>query len=246
MSSLVPLASDKHAKLKIIESGDYTRYKGQNLIPIIARDFYTLASEFPLVFITSQKPGEFLPVAIMGLREGQNLYCQTDQWKAQVIPVSFGNEPFTVMRADPEGEQYAVMVDEDSPLVSETEGNAMFTEAGEKTDYMQRRIDALIEITQQAVQTQNICRMLRDKNLLITHKVQLKYRPDGVLYNIEGIHVINEQALNALPDEDFLTLRKQGLLPLIYAHLASLQQLRRISQLQYEADKAAATATEEK
>ena len=61
-------------------------------------------------------------------------------------------------------------------------------------------------------------------------------------YNIDGIYVIDEKALNELPDEDFLAFRKQGLLPLIYAHLSSLQQLRRISELQYEADKAAEEA----
>ena len=236
MTSLVPLANDKHAKLKVIESGDYSRYKDQNLIPIVTNDFFTLAAEFPLVFVTRDKPDDFVPVAIMGLRKDQNLYCQTGQWKAQVVPVSFGNAPFSIARADSEGEQFVVLVDEDSDLLGETEGNAIFTEDGKKTDYMERRIAALVDVTQQAVQTQNICKQFRDKNLLITHQIQLQHRPDAPRYNIDGIYIVDEKAINELPDEEFLALRKQGLLPLIYAHLSSLQQLRRISQLQYEAD----------
>lgn len=242
MSSLVPLANDKHANLKVIESGDYSRYRDQHLIPIVTRDFFTLAAEFPLVFVTRDKADEFVPVAIMGLRQGQNLYCQTGQWQAQVVPVSFASAPFSIAPADSAGEQYLVLVDESSPLLSEKEGNALFSDEGTRTDYMERRIEALIEVTQHAMQTQNICKLFQDKNLLITHQVQLQHRPDGKRYNIDGIHVIDEKALNELPDEDFLALRKQGLLPLIYAHLSSLQQLRRISQLQYEADKEAEQA----
>jgi hypothetical protein len=239
MTTLAPLASDKHATLKVIESGDYSRYREQNLIPIVTKDFFSLTAEFPLVFVTRDRPDEFLPVAIMGLRKGQNLYCQTEQWPAQVVPVSFGNPPFAIARADSEGDQYVVLVDEDSPLLTESEGNAIFNEDGNRTDYMEKRVDALIDTTQQAVQTQNICKQFQDMNLLITHQVQLQHRPDAIRYNIEGIYIIDEKALNELPDEDFLALRKQGLLALIYAHLSSLQQLRRISQLQYEADLAA-------
>jgi hypothetical protein len=238
MTTLAPLSSDKHAKLKVTESGDYSRYRDQNLIPIVTKDFFNLAAEFPLVFVTRDRPDEFVPVAIMGLRKGQNLYCQTEQWPAQVIPVSFGNAPFAIARADTDSDQYVVLVDEDSPLLSESEGNAIFNEHGNKTVYAEKRVEALIDTTQQALNTHNICKQLQDMNLLITHKIQLQHRPDATRYNIEGIYIIHEKALNELPDEDFLTLRKQGLLPLIYAHLSSLQQLRRISQMQYEADQA--------
>jgi hypothetical protein len=245
MATLAPLASDKHATLKVIESGDYSRYQEQNLIPIVTRDFFTLAAEFPLVFVPRDRTDEFVPVAIMGLRKGQNLYCQSEQWPAQVIPISFGNAPFAIARADAEADQYVVLVDEDSPLLNESEGNAIFNEHGNRTAYMEKRVEALIDTTQQAVQTQNICKLFQDMNLLITHQVQLQHRPDATRYNIEGIYIIDEQALNELSDDDFLALRKQGLLPLIYAHLSSLQQLRRISQLQYEADQAAKDDEEE-
>ena len=243
MSTPVPLASDKHAELKVKQSGDYTRYKNQNLIPIVVKDFYTLAAEFPLVFVMGQNPGEFVPVAIMGLKDGYNLYCQTEHWGAQVVPVSFNNAPFSIARVEQDQDQFVVLIDEDSPLVSKTDGEAIFADNGEKSEYMQQRVDALMDITQQTIQTQKVCKLFSTKNLLITHQIQMRHRPDGVLYKIDGIHIIDEPALNALSDEDFLALRRQGLLPLIYAHLASLQQLRRISQLQYDSDQAAKAAS---
>ena len=233
----VPLAKDKHAKLRVIESGDYTRFQNQNLIPIVARDFFTLSVEFPLVFVRNQETEEFMPVAIMGLREGQNLYCQQNPYPAQVIPLGFGNAPFAIAAADQQREQFVVMIDEDSSLLSESEGEPLFGEDGEKTEYMESRVEGLVQAAQQREQTIQITKLLQEKDMLTTHQVQLQHRPDGQRYSIEGIYTVNEEKLNELSDEDFLELRKLGLIPLIYAHLTSLQQLRRISERQYAADK---------
>lgn len=233
----VPLAKDKHAKLRVIHSGDYSRYKTQNLIPIVARDFFTLSSEFPLVFVTTAESDEFMPVAIMGLRDGQNLYCEQNPYPAMVIPMGFGNAPFAVAATDENREQFVVMIDESSSLLSETEGEPLFGEDGEKTEYMESRVEGLIQAAQQREQTIQTVKLLQDKGLLTTQQVQLQYRPDGQRYNIEGIYTVDENKLNELSDEEFLELRKLGLVPLIYAHLTSLQNLHRISARQYETDK---------
>lgn len=238
MSSPVPLRNDKHAKLKVVQSGDYTRYKENHLVPIVIQDFFTLAAEFPLVFVKLGKTDDFIPVALMGLRQGHNLYCQTEQYKGTVIPVSFGNAPFTIARVDEKSDQLIILIDEESPLISETEGETLFNEKSERTPYLENRIEALTRVADQTRNTQEMCKRLTERNLLSTQKVELQHRPDAQRYSIDGIYVVNEVALNELSDEGFLELRKMGLLPVIYAHLTSLQQLRRVSELQYVADKA--------
>lgn len=243
MSSPVPLRNNIHAKLKVVESGDYRRYKENHLVPIVIQDFFTLAAEFPLVFVKIGKTDEFIPVAMMGLREGQNLYCQTEQYKGAVIPVSFGNAPFTIARVDENSDQLIVLVDEESPLLSETNGQSLFNEKGERTPYLENRIESLTRVAEQTRNTQEMCKRLTERNLLSTQQVQLQHRPDAQRFNINGIYVVNEIALNELSDADFLDLRKMGLLPVIYAHLTSLQQLRRVAEMQYQADKAAKAAS---
>ena len=42
---------------------------------------------------------------------------------------------------------------------------------------------------------------------------------------VEGLYRIDEAALNALPDDAFMPLRKTGALPLAYAQLLSMNQL---------------------
>lgn len=238
MSTPVPLQNDKHGKLRVIESGDYTRHKEQHLVPIISQDFFVLTAEFPLVFVKDSNGQSFVPVAIMGLREGHNLYCQTEEWKARVVPIRFHNPPFQMSMLDDNSGNFVMLIDEESPMVSETEGELLFTEAGEKSEYLEKRIERLLQTAQQTVQTENICKLFAEKDLFSTQQLQLQHRPDSPRYNIDGIYTIDEAKLNELSDEDYLDFRKKGLIPLIYAHLSSLQQLRRISEMQYEADKA--------
>ncbi len=238
MASPVALQNDKHAKLKITESGDYSRYKDQHLVPIITQDFFALCAEFPIVFVKDSTGDKFVPVAIMGLREGENLYCQTEEWKAQVVPVRFNNAPFSVMRYDEAGDKLVVLIDEESPMLSETEGTPLFKEDGGKTEYLEKKIEGLVNIAQQTMQTEEICKMFKEKDLLSTQQVQLRHRADSPQYNIDGVYTIDEMKLNGLSDEEYLEFRKQGTIPMIYAHLSSLQQLRRVSALQYDADKA--------
>mgnify|MGYP001050310562 CR=1 FL=1 len=240
MSSPVPLQSDRHANLKIATSDDYSRYKDQNLVPIVVPDFFTLAAEYPLVFVHNAVSGELAPVAMMGLKEGQNLYCQSKEWPSQLVPLSFNNGPFSIARTDTGDEQFVVLIDEESSLLSEAEGEALFAESGEKSDYLEKKIDAVIQVAQKSINTQGVCKYLSNKGLFSTQQVQLQFRPNTEKYNINGVYTINEEALNALSDADYLELRKKGLLALIYAHLVSLQQLHRILKMQYEVDRDAA------
>ncbi len=239
MSSIVPLQNDRHGKLKVVQSSDYRRYSKRHLVPIVIQDFFTLAVEFPLVFVKIHRSEEFIPVAMMGLREGVNLYCQTAQWQASVAPISFGNAPFAITRVDEKSDQYLVLVEEDSPLLSETSGEPLFDAPGKRSAYFEGRIESLVKVADQTRNTQELCKRLTEKNLLNTQQVQLQHRPDGMRYNIDGIYTVDETRLNELSDEDYLHLRRMGLLPVIYAHLASLQQLRRLSERQYLADKEA-------
>ncbi|MCB1650191.1 MAG: SapC family protein [Pseudomonadales bacterium] len=245
MSSPVPLQNDRHAKLKVVESSDFRRYKNNHLVSVVIQDFFTLAVEFPLVFVKINKSEDFIPVAMMGLRDGMNLYCQTEEWQASVAPMNFNNAPFAIARLDETSDQLVVLVDEESPLLNEKDGEPLFDEAGKRSEYFEKRIENLVKVAEQTRNTQEMCKRLVEKNLLTTQQIQLQHRPDGTRYNIDGVYIVDEIALNNLSDADYLHLRSMGLLPVIYSHLASLQQLRRLSERQYNADKAAAAAEAE-
>ena len=72
-------------------------------------------------------------------------------------------------------------------------------------------------------------KMLLEKELLMSKTLQLDLVGESGL-NLSGIYAIDEEKLKGLNDESFLDLRQRGFLPVIYAHLTSLNQVYRLSQ----------------
>lgn len=236
MAEPVPLSLEKHGKLLLNEPRDFTQFRSQHLVPVVFQEFYGLATEFPLVFVRNSESGDFVPVAMMGLTQGRNLYCQTPQWTPGFVPTSFTLTPLSLARVDSGGEEAVVCIDEDSPLLSESSGQPMFDASGAYTDYLQKRIDHVTLITRQSLQAGALCQLLAEKQLLRTRPLSLQESATAPKYEVEGAYTIDEEALEALDDKEFLALRQRGLLPLIYSHLTSLQQFGRLLRLQTLAD----------
>lgn len=241
MSQPVLLNFEKHGKLRLSEPKDFTSHKTENFVPVVFQEFYGLATEFPLVFIRNKKTGDFVPGAMMGLNQGVNLYCQTPEWRPVFIPASFTLTPLSVSRLDPESGEADIAIDEQSPLLSETVGEPLYQSDGLATDYLKKRIDHVVKVTQQSLQTIALCRYLAEKRLLASRPLKLQHTENSPKYEVEGVYMIDEDALEELSNEEFQELRERGLLPLIYSHLTSLQQIGRLTHLQHAVDLAKAT-----
>jgi hypothetical protein len=232
MAEPVPLSFEKHGKLLLSELRDFTLFSSQHLVPVAFQEFYGLATEFPLVFVRNSESGDFVPAAMMGLTSGKNLYCQSPQWTPGFIPSNFTLTPLSLARAGSDEDEAIVCIDEDSPLLSESVGEPMFDSEGAYTEHLQKRIDQLLTATRQFLQANALCKLLANHHLLRTRPLSLQQSINTTRYEVEGVYSIDEEALEALSNEDFLILRQRGLLPLIYSHLTSLQQFGKLLRLQ--------------
>lgn len=240
MSKPVLLNFEQHGTLRLSEPKDLTSHKTENFVPAVFQEFYGLATEFPLVFIRNKQNGDFVPGAMMGLSKGMNLYCQTREWKPAYIPTSFTLAPLSVSRLDPNSDEAGIAIDEQSPLLSESVGEPLYQSDGQATDYLKKRIDHVVRVTRQSLQSVELCRYLAEKRLFTTRSMKLQHSETSPKYEVEGVFVIDEEALEKLSNEAFQELRERGLLPPIYSHLTSLQQIGRLTLLQHAADLAKA------
>lgn len=236
MSKPVLLNFEQHGKLRLSEPKDFSSHKTENFVPVVFQEFYGLATEFPLVFIRNKQNGDFIPGAMMGLKNGINLYCQTPEWRPVFIPSSFTIAPLSVSRLDPDSDEADIAIDEQSPLLSETVGEPLYQSDGLATDYLKMRIEHVVKVTHQSVQAVALCRYLAEKRLLTSQSLKLQHTENSPKYEVEGMFMIDEEALENLSNEEFQKLRERGLLPPIYAHLTSLQQIGRLTYLQHAAD----------
>ncbi|MGS0679612.1 SapC family protein [Shewanella sp. 125m-7] len=237
-NNIVPLNSDNHLNLLISESQDYSRFADQNLIPVVFHEFHQLATEFPLVFVKNSETGQFIPVAMMGIKNSLNLYCQTSDWPAAVRPRGFNNAPLSLVKTSQDSDNVLVCIDTSSSLVTESNETAqrVFNDDKEQSEYLKKRTQALLEIAAFNEQTNNICQLIASKELFTVKQLTVKLAQSQQPINIDGVYVIDEQTLNQLSNEEFLSLKEKGLLPLIYAHLLSLQQIPRLIEKQNEYD----------
>jgi len=231
MSNITALNNELHRDIRIKRSNDFSRFSQQHLVPITVQDFTALASEFPIIFVKNAETGQFTPVAMMGIKEGVNLYCQETTYPAAVFPKGFLNAPLSLAKLNKDSDDATVLIDLDSPLIDE-QGEALFNEAGEKTKFFESYSQHLLDVAEFTIQTQAITQFFANEKLFVQQTLTVTVDKQGGKQSISGAYIINEEALNALDDSRFIELKTKGLLPLIYAHLNSLYQVGRLSKLQ--------------
>ncbi|SDZ94578.1 SapC family protein [Microbulbifer marinus] len=227
---VVALRSDAHSKVKIRELGTFEHVKGSHMVPVTAHEYARLAAEYPIVFVKNSDTDQFQSVALMGLKAGENLFVDGDKWLGVFVPGAIRNHPFVLAPAGQDSDQLMVGLLENSPLVSEEEGNALFTETGEETDYLKAKKEALVGYLESDQMTKAFVNVLVEKDLLTSQNVAVNAGEEKI--NLGGIYIVDEKKLGELSEEDFADFRKRGFLPALYAQLGSLHQFSRLAKLQ--------------
>lgn len=229
---LVPVNAERHAKLKIKQVEGFGFAGGFHLASVMLHEFARAAAVYPIVFLEDKKKDEFRPVALLGLDANENLFVGADgKWQASYVPAIIRRYPFALASAGEDG-RYTVCVDEDSSLVSQTEGSPLFDDQGAPTQVIENVKRYLGELQQMDAITHEFCKFLAENNMLTP--LNMRVRDNDRIRNITGCYVINEERLNNLSDEKFLEIRGKRYLPGLYAQLVSLSQIDRLVRLKDE------------
>ena len=129
----------------------------------------------------------------------------------------------------PDGEKLGVYIDENSDLIGE-EGEALFTDAGEPTEFLQNRQQFLADLANSEMMTQRFVQQVVDLDLLDPIQIRLTYQ-SGQQRNVTGMLSINEKKVLELPEEKVTELHKSGFLGAMYAVMMSAGQLNRLVEL---------------
>jgi hypothetical protein len=226
---VVPVNKERHAGKKVRPSNDFGFAAGFHIAYVTTHEFARAAAVYPVVFLEDKDNDSYRPVALLGLDAGENLFVDAQgKWSASYIPAIIRRYPFALVKA-PDADRYIVCVDEASQLLSDTEGAALFDEAGNPTQVIENVKRYLGELQQMDQITHEFSQFLVQNNLLTP--LNMRVNAGSGVRNITGCHVINEERLNNFTDAKFLEVRQKGYLPAIYAHLISLAQIERLASL---------------
>lgn len=224
---VVPLRQDIHRHLKLNTQLSFAEFSDRHLFPIAVHEFSRASTEYPVVFVKDSETGQFKAVVLLGLEAGENLYALSGTSQPNYLPQALLNYPLVLIADPTQPDQFTVGLHTTSDLVNETQGQPLFDVQGQETPFLTKRKQALIQSFEQQQVTDAFAVLLADLNLL--HAQSFSVDIQGKTSQLNGIYIVNEQALQQLPSAQFEDLRQRGFLPAIYAQLNSLHQFNRLA-----------------
>jgi len=228
-NSLSQISLEAHRLTKVKENTHYHAYKNHHILPIVVHEYASVATEFPIVFVKNADSGKFDSVAMFGFEVNENNFFKEGEWQGYYTPQNMRKEPFSVKATSNEFDNFVLCIDESSDLVSSSEGEALFTDTGEQSDFLKAKQKEIIALLEKTFLTDALIKLLIEKDLLIPRGFTIT-REDGSKHDVDGIYIVSEQKLQALSKDDYLSLKTKGFLLPIYAHLISLNQIGRLAQ----------------
>jgi hypothetical protein len=194
--------------------------------PLVVKELASALMHFPLGFIKMEE--QFVPVAVLGLQQGQNLFVRADgRWIGGYVPAVFRGYPFQL--ANLEDGKHILAVDVESGLISDTEGELFFDAQGQPSQPLSDVLEFLSQVRSNHEMTLKICQVLADHHLIQPWPITLQ-GPDAQ-QQVDGLYRVDEAAMNALPVEAFDALRQTGALTVAYCQLFSMQHLQMLARL---------------
>lgn len=233
---LMPLNSRDHATWKSKTTDKAPWLAGFHAVPLTVEEFPAAARNFPIIFSSGENP---VPLALMGLNEGVNVFVDAEGAVTEniYIPAYVRRYPFLLARLTPDSDELSLCFDPSSDLIGEfEEGSALFD--GEQPSETTKSLLGFCEQFEQAgMKTQAFVDELTKHKLLMDGEVAIQQ--DGVEqpFIYRGFQMVNEEKLRELRGDVLRGWNQSGLLPLIFAHLFSLELMRDIFARQIEQGK---------
>lgn len=225
MPNFALLNNVAHKNMRVIRENSLQYGDSDMSVVTFPQEFRAIQNEYPIFFQKNNETGKFIPIALTGLRQNENLFLSDKGWDAQYIPASIKRRPFLIGVQPPkpgEGEQASrmVYVDMDSPRISETQGEPVFLPHGGYSPYLESMVDLLEYIQYGTDLNEQFIQALLANELLeiVTLEITLK---NGEQNNLAGMYTINEEKLAALSGAAIAELHNKGFVEYIYMVLAS-------------------------
>jgi hypothetical protein len=238
--ALEPVNVTQHGKMKVRKVLKMGQIAKTHAVPVTVDEFALAQRHFPIVFSIGDSP---IPIALMGLNEGINVFLDEDGRPTDpsvYIPAYIRRYPFMLARLRPESDELSLCFDPTSEAVGEfKEGEPLF-DGDQPSDATKAILQFCEQFESAGQRTGAFIEELKTSNLLMDGEVAIQ--PEGFEqpFIYRGFRMVDEDKLRDLRGDELRKMNQNGMLPLIFAHLFSLSQMRDVFGRQMSQGKAPA------
>jgi hypothetical protein len=221
-NDIIPLSSQEHVNWRIRPLQTLHIIANVHALPITVDEFAVVQRYFPIVFSVGE---DAVPLALMGLNEGVNVFVKEDGSFAEgaYIPAFLRRYPFLLARLREDSDELSLCFDPTSGIIGDFEdGTRLFTDDGQPEQPVKDMLGFCEQFEFAAQRTTAFVKDLGESGLLEDAEFTVQHPSSEQPYVYRGFRMVNEQKLRDLRGDQLRKMSQNGMLPLLYAHLFSL------------------------
>jgi len=224
---LMPLNSKDHANYRSRPMTKAPWLAKQHAIPLTVDEFVHAQRDMPIVFSTGP---DAVPLALMGLNDGVNTFCDDEGTVTEqvYIPAYVRRYPFMLARLNQNSDDLSLCFDPTAENIGEFEDGQPLFEDGQPSEGTKEILNFCEQFEHAGQRTQNFMKELKDHDLLMEGEVAITEQGNDKPFVYRGFQMINQEKLRELRGDQLRKWTENGLLPLIWAQIFSMDMMRTI------------------
>ncbi|MFB0872077.1 MULTISPECIES: SapC family protein [unclassified Sphingobium] len=230
-NDLLPLSTNDHIDYRVRQVESAPFLVTQHAVPLTVDEFVPAQRFAPIIFSSGD---DSVPLLLMGLNEGVNIFVD-DQGQLRgpaYVPAYVRRYPWMLAKLRPDSEELSLCFDPTSPAVGAFEDGQPLFDDGKPSELTQGVLKFCEDFEQAAARTGQFVKDLKDMDLLMDGEVSIQSPLNEQPFVYRGFRMINEEKLRDLRGDQLRKINQNGMLPLIHAHLFSLQLMRDVFEAQ--------------
>ncbi|MBU2880833.1 SapC family protein [Psychrosphaera sp. B3R10] len=220
--------TEAHKHLKINTQQVNVVENKVNACVVVAGELSTLVHEYPIFISKSQQTQQYQLTAILGLHSGENLYLDGEKWRAKFLPLDILRKPFHAFIPDPsKPAKGSIAIDLNSAMVNENDGQSLFEDDGNATDYYKRIETTFAQLMGGSKYSADLLQLAADLELLEQVSLDIDL-PNDQKTSLTGLYVFDQEKLTALTGEKLEKCHQSGLLQVSHLVLSSSVHLQKL------------------
>ena len=239
-NAVEPLNSTQHGKMKVRTILRMPQVAQTHAIPVTVDEFTLVQRHFPIVFSVGDNP---IPIALFGLNEGVNVFLDQDGRALDpniYIPAYLRRYPFLLARLRPDTDELSLCFDPTSGAIGDFDEGELLFDGTEPSAATKAILEFCEQFEAAGLRTNAFIEDLVKSDLLMDGEVAIQPEGFDQPFVYRGFRMVDEEKVRNLRGDELRKMNQNGFLPLLFAHLFSLSQMRDVFARQMQQGKAPA------